>query len=288
MPTNSICARLSNCSACKKATNDILVHRSFIRGKHFPAEKCVQNCMIFILKGELLVNSDEYPGTNLKKGDFILQAINSKIELLALTDVEYIVFWFNKLPVVCEERYHEIITNSEAPITYSALKINDKLNRLLTQITEYLEEHNPCDQIINLKSQELVFVITCYYPIHQLKAFFYPISKYIEHFHVLVMQNYHKVKTVEEFAHLGGYSTTTFRRLFKNMYGEPVYEWILNQKKKAILDELQNTNQKVGEVSKNYGFDSLSHFAHFCKSSFGYSPRELRTRTAQGEKIQIR
>jgi hypothetical protein len=48
--------------------------------------------MIFILKGELLVNSDEYPGTNLKKGDFILQAINSKIELLALTDVEYIVF----------------------------------------------------------------------------------------------------------------------------------------------------------------------------------------------------
>ena len=82
-----------------------------------------------------------------------------------------------------------------------------------------------------------------------MKAFFYPISKYIEHFHVLVMQNYHKVKTVEEFAHLGGYSTTTFRRLFKNMYGEPVYEWILNQKKKAILDELQNTNQKVGEVS---------------------------------------
>lgn len=43
------------------------------------------------------------------------------------------------------------------------------------------------------------------------------------------MQNYDKVKNVEEFAHLGGYTTTTFRRLFKNMYGVPVYEWILDK-----------------------------------------------------------
>ena len=48
------------------------------------------------------------------------------------------------------------------------------------------------------------------------------------------MQNYSNVKNVEEFAHLGGYTTTTFRRLFKNLYGVPVYEWILEKKREEF------------------------------------------------------
>lgn len=45
----------------------------------------------------------------------ILQAIGSKVELLALTEVEYIVYWFTELPLICEERYKEILKRSEAP-----------------------------------------------------------------------------------------------------------------------------------------------------------------------------
>ena len=101
------------------------------------------------------------------------------------------------------------------------------------------------------------------------------------------MQNYDKVKNVEEFAHLGGYTTTTFRRLFKNMYNVPVYEWILDKKREGILNDLQFTKQRISVISSRYGFDSLSHFAHFCKDSFGDTPRSLRKRAASGEKITI-
>lgn len=69
-----------------------------------------------MLKGELLVNSDEYPGTTLQSRQLILQAIGSKVELLALTEVEYIVYWFTELPLICEERYKEILKRSEAPL----------------------------------------------------------------------------------------------------------------------------------------------------------------------------
>ena len=100
------------------------------------------------------------------------------------------------------------------------------------------------------------------------------------------MQNYDKVKNVEEFAHLGGYTTTTFRRLFKNMYGVPVYEWILDKKREGILDDLRYTKQRISAISSRYGFDSLSHFAHFCKDSFGDTPRSLRKRAANGENIK--
>ena len=101
------------------------------------------------------------------------------------------------------------------------------------------------------------------------------------------MQNYDKVKNVEEFAHLGGYTTTTFRRLFKNMYGVPVYEWILDKKREGILNDLRYTKQRISAISTRYGFDSLSHFAHFCKDSFGDTPRALRKRAANGENITI-
>jgi transcriptional regulator, AraC family len=238
-----------------------------------------------MIKGELLVNSQEYPGTSLRDGQFILQAIGSKIELLALTEVEYIVYWFNELPQICESYYREILNTSEAPLTYTPLVMNYRLNRFITDLGEYLTEGISCGPFIDIKSQELVFLLTCYYPRPQLSNFFYPISTYTESFQYFIMQNYNKVKNVEEFAHLGGYTVTTFRRLFRNMYGVPVYEWILDKKREGILDDLQHTKERITDISTRYGFDSLSHFAHFCKASFGDSPRALRSRAAKGENI---
>ena len=206
---------------------------SFPKGQHFPPDKCTQNCILFILQGELLVNSEEYPGTTLREGQFILQSIGSKLELLALTDVNYVVYWFNEPPLICEQRYHEILQQSEAPLTYTPLVMTQRITNFMKDICDYLDEQMPCGAFIDLKCQELMYLIICYYPIPQLSKFFYPISSYTESFQYFVMQNYEKVKNVEEFAHLGGYTTTTFRRLFKNMYGVPVYEWILSKKEKA-------------------------------------------------------
>jgi AraC-like DNA-binding protein len=96
------------------------------------------------------------------------------------------------------------------------------------------------------------------------------------------MQNYEKVKNVEEFAHLGGYSTSTFRRLFKNMFHVPAYEWILDKKREGILSDLRG-DERLAVLTERYGFETPSHFAHFCKSSFGDTPRSLRKRLLDGE-----
>lgn len=286
MIRTSYCNRFTNCAQCPKAAQGTLVYRNFPRGQHFPADKCTQNCMIFMIKGELLVNSQEYPGTSLHDGQFILQAIGSKIELLALTEVEYIVYWFNELPQICEGHYREILNASGAPLTYTPLVMNYRLSRFMVDLGEYLTEGISCGPFVEIKCQELVFLLTSYYPLPQLSNFFYPISTYTESFQYFIMQNYLKVKNVEEFAHLGGYTVTTFRRMFKNLYGVPAYEWILDKKREGILEDLQHTKDRITDISLRYGFDSLSHFAHFCKASFGDSPRALRTRASQGEPIR--
>lgn len=211
-----------------------LIHRNLLRGQHIPKDKCTQNCMLFMIEGELLINSDEHPGTTLHEKQFILQAIGSKYEILALTDVSYILFWFNELPLLCENRYREIIDQAEGPLTYTPMVMNPRLFYLINDVAAYLDESTPaCGKYIDLKCQEMVYMITNYYPLPQLRAFFYPISTYTESFQYFVMQNYSKAKNVEEFAHLGGYNTTTFRRLFRNLYGVPVYEWMLEKNGKA-------------------------------------------------------
>lgn len=265
-----------------------LVLHHFPQGQHFSAEKCIENCMILMLKGDLLVNSNEYPGTTLHAKQVILQAIGSKLELLALTDVEYLTYWFTEPPMLCERHYRAALECYEAPLIYTPLYANAKLCRLMEDMAETLREPGEvCGKYIDFKCEELMYILTCYYPLPQINAFFYPISTYTESFHYFVMRNYEKVKSVEEFAHLGGYTTTTFRRLFKNLYGVPVYEWILDKKRTGILHDLQYTKQRISVISARYGFDSLSHFAHFCKDSFGDTPRSLRKRIANGEKIVV-
>ena len=286
---SDICyTRQIDCTLCPQTSIGGLIYRQFPKGHHISAEKCTQNCMIFIRSGELLMNSDEYPGTTLQSRQFILQAIGSKMELLALTDVEYFVYWFTELPLICEERYQKIVERAQAPLIYTPLVTIPKLERFFEELTDYFKEQPlPCGKFVELKCQELIYILTCYYPLRQISTFFYPISTYTESFHYFVMQNYDKVKNVEDFAHLGGYTTTTFRRLFKNMYGIPVYEWILNKKREGILNDLRHTKQRISVISARYGFDSLSHFAHFCKDSFGDTPRALRKRAANGENITI-
>ena len=257
MALNSCCSRQIDCALCPKTSQGVLIYSQYPKGQHFPAEKCTQNCIIFILKGELLVNSEEYPGTTLQARQCILQAIGSKVELLALTDVEYFTYRFTELPLLCEERYKDILERAYAPLTYTPLPIIPKLERLFGDLTEYFREQpNTCSRYLDVKCQEIIYILTCYYPIQQVSTFFYPISTYTESFHYFVMQNYDKVKNVEEFAHLGGYTTTTFRRFFKNMYGVPVYEWILDKKREGILNDLQHTKQRISTISTRYGFDS--------------------------------
>jgi AraC-like DNA-binding protein len=243
--------------------------------------------MLFVLKGKLLVNSEEYPGTTLGDKQFMLQAMDSNLELLALTSVEYVMLLFNELPLICEDRYREIIDDPHPPLTYIPLLMKGAVWRFMEALPTFLTKEPRCVPYITMKCKELVFLIMHGYPLAQLRAFFYPISSYRESFQYFVMKNYSKVKNVEEFAHLGGYTLTTFRRLFKNLYGIPVYEWILDRKREGILDDLQHTNQRMTELCERYGFDSLSHLAHFCKESFGDTPRALRKRVANGEKIEI-
>ena len=59
MPNSSACRGKKQCAQCPKAVDNAIIYASHLRGFHLPARKCEENIIIFLLKGEVLVNSKE-------------------------------------------------------------------------------------------------------------------------------------------------------------------------------------------------------------------------------------
>lgn len=272
----AICRGATDCQKCPKSVPNLITHVFHKCGYHLPFLKCEYNFILFLLKGELLINSEEYAGVTLKAGEFILQAVGSKFELLALTDAECIYYSFVQPDLFCEGRLNHIIKEVPTPLIYSPLKIVKTLDYFLEGIKSYVFAQKVCRELVTLKNKELAFILSYYYTDYDLANIVHPLSKYISSFHYFVLRNYLKVKTVEEFAKLGGYSEATFRRIFANVFHVPVYEWILLQRKEDIIYDLQHTNDSISVLCYKYGFESLPNFSNFCKKSFGASPRQLR------------
>lgn len=233
--------------------------------------------MIFLLKGEILVNSEEYAGTTVHAGEFFLQAIGSKYEILAMTDAECVCYRFTQPEMLCEGYYNHIVSDVTPPLIYSPLKICPELNYFLQGSKSYLSEPKICKELLQFKQKELAFILSRFYTEYELSTIVHPLSKYTNSSEYFILKNYYKVKTVEDLAKLGGYTITTFRRIFTSVFHQPVYEWMQERRKEGIVDDLRNGKVTISEICYKYGFESLPHFSNFCKKNFGASPRALRT-----------
>lgn len=275
--------KFTDCASCAEYRKQIFKYRSYPKGIILPQERCMQNTLYFLLKGSVLVNSEEHPNTIFSEGQFILQPIGSKVEFKVLEACECILYLFERPINVCSDRFNKGASIAETARTESVvLDMCPPLRFFVEGMRMYLNDELLCAGFLQAKRTELVYLLNCYYTLKDLAAFYPPIYRYSKSFRYFVMQNYMKAKDVEAFAQMGGYSTPTFRRLFKETFGEPAYQWMLKKKREDIQNDLTTTEMSISEISYKYGFESLSNFSHFCRTNFGQSPRAIRTQ--RGEK----
>ena len=103
----------------------------------------------------------------LKAGEFILQAIGSKYEMLAMTECECIYYRFIQPELFCDFRFNHIMKDVPSPLIYSPLKIIPELKYFLDGSKSYLSESKVCRDLLSLKRKDVykrqVFVITFYF-----------------------------------------------------------------------------------------------------------------------------
>lgn len=277
MLTDQRCTKYADCSSCRFYQKDIYKFRLYPKGYVIPQTRCMQNTVYFILKGEVWMNSEEHPDTRLTEGQFVLQPIGSKVEFKILEYTECILHFFDRPLNICNDRFQKGLNLAEVerpnPIV---MQMCPPVHSFMDGMRQYLNDDMKCSGLLEAKSTEMAYLINCYYPLKDLAAFYAPIYRYSHSFQYFVMQNYQKAKDVEAFAQLGGYSVPTFRRIFKDTFGEPVYQWMLKRKCQDIHNDLVLTELSISDICYKFGFESLSNFSHFCRSNFGKSPRAVR------------
>jgi AraC-like DNA-binding protein len=222
------------------------------------------------------MNSNAYPDTIIREGAFVLQPAGSTADFRVHTPIEVIVYFFDHLPTVCSPRFPQESDGREAITSAPVMQTCDAVHFFLKGVKMSLNDGLLCSEYMQSKQTELFYLLNHYYKPEELDDFYAPIYNLHQSFRYFVMNNYHRIKDVEAFARLGEYSVSSFRRLFKETFNEPAYQWILKQKSRDIYNDITTTNMSITEISNKYGFETLSNFSHFCSSKFGKPPRALR------------
>lgn len=101
-------------------------------------------------------------------------------------------------------------------------------------------------------------------------------KQYLEYAINFITSNYSKVIDLVALANSIGYSYDHFRHLFKDIYGVPPKQFILNTRINQAKDILLTTSQSVAVISTLCGFHSCSQFIAIFKKSVGVTPQQYR------------
>ena len=91
-----------------------------------------------------------------------------------------------------------------------------------------------------------------------------------------IVENSSKNLTVKEIANKFGYSSGYLSRLFKQIVGIPLKEYMNNIRIETIKTLLKESNSSIEQISVMVGFDNVSNMSRSFKKLCGVSPLEYR------------
>lgn len=237
---------------------------------------------IFVLSGALEVKIEDKE-IGLEGGDmFLLPA--EKYTVFSIGESELIFFTSDRPTEYCVTILAELFENvREVEERFAKLKIIKPLDQFLSLLMVYLKSGVDCKYLFEGKQHELFMVLRTCYTQEELVSFLYPLTlRKDRDQRKLIIDNCSKAKNIQELASLCGYSVSSFKRLFKEIFNEPIYRWMQQQKANSLKIRLREKDVNLKEIIDEYGFSSPAHFTKFCKQWLGMVPTQY-IKTQQGE-----
>lgn len=186
-------------------------------------------------------------------------------------------FSFSKPTKLCDNFSISRLKN-KAPSSHLFINLptHESIKMVLDSIV-YMHSHQlNCISLYESKLKELFFYLGAFYKQEDIAALLSPLLRREIDFKEFVVQNFLRVKTVQELADQRGMPLRIFKKRFQETFGAPPYTWMLQEKAKYIDQRLADPSVPFSEIIKEFGFSSPSHFTVFCRRQFDMTPTQRR------------
>ncbi|MBQ9138332.1 MAG: helix-turn-helix domain-containing protein [Alistipes sp.] len=239
------------------------------------------NHLIFVVSGNLTVDSEECRGYQVTKGKFFFCYNCGHYTITAQSDLKIIVAHFARPGAACDIASLLQYAKNQPDFQYhfEAVDVNEPMQQMLDMLLRFIEDDVPCAHMHNSMIELLFVVFRFYYDVEVLSNLFFNLFDHAVSFRTMVEGNRIKARNLNHLAELCGYDINTFNVVFRRHYpGYTPGVWMQIQRKDEILADLINTDAPIYYISKKYGFSSSSHLGEYCKKYLGDTPTKVRAR----------
>jgi AraC-like DNA-binding protein len=234
--------------------------------------------IFFLLEGNIRFTINDTDVYTVDAGEMILlpEAIPCKIEALKRSSIMKCALSVESLLVKTKLMEELGFENTSHEKTIKKLPVSEIIGQFLLLLRKCMEQGLVSYYFFDLKRSELNLLLFACYEKKALAEFFQPVlSKDIQFKH-FVLNNYLKVKSVQELAMLANYSASGFIKKFQKAFDESPYQWMQKQKAAKIQIDINRGVKSLQEIANEYKFSSYQHFSIFCKAMFGFPPTDIR------------
>lgn len=266
-----------------------ILHRFVFRPPfRVPYSMVNEACLIFTVnaKGKVygateIKEVDRNEGVLIRCGHYINKWSNLKNS--EISEVIIVRFCPNILKQIYQEEVPSFFKEKpkKSRIAIQKIKVEKMIQSYLKSLLFYFE--NPSlvnDELLILKMKELILLLINTDNTNTiqniLRDLFSP-----EQFSLKQIVDTHLYQdlSMDDLAALSNVSTPTFKRKFKQLFGESPGRYIKQKRMEKAAELLQISTDNITEIGYACGFQDSGYFAKVFKSHFGCSPKAFRANT---------
>lgn len=152
-------------------------------------------------------------------------------------------------------KVYEMLGKVADPVLFLEAQVRELLRLHYEQVAASVEMKMPSEHLLRIKPEHLK-------AIHEARK--------------IIESNIAVTNTIEMLSRKVGMNVSDLKRVFKEVYGSGIYQYLLQLRMSFAWDLVLSTDKTNREIAALCGVKNVSHFVYLFRKTFGITPGELR------------
>lgn len=247
-----------------------------------------KNILFFVVSGSVQVSCELFQKKIFAKDDITLFSYREWISVKSLEESEIVTCEFDVPTSACDKLiFSECQLPSDVESDHCPIRIKEPLKMFLDLLIYNMNQKINCEHFHEVMEKEMFFLFKYYYTKEELGYLFHPLSGSSFSFRKGVLDNYHKIKNIDELAAIIGMSRSRFDFQFKEVFNTTPRKFIQKQLALKILFKAGEPDMTAGKLLEAFDFNTAASLCKFCQASFSCSPTELIQYAQEGRNVKV-